>query len=272
MKNTRIILALILIITTLTSCRSADSEEPVNMDELMKIRTWMVDKDLEGKGRWAYYNDNSPENFDSGNGYWISDDGVTEVANEDVFVYEALEVGVPRTMAPLSFHMRREGKKGISYANLIFNIDYDGIVKVEKIEPNDSSIQLRHALGSMAVKEDSFSIQGPCTVEVYPIGKVIASESDNSSSNFIVDRDTVAGKEYTIQIQACSLAGDPVVTAKIKLTTISDPEYPWQTVHKDKYDKYVEYGEERTRFCTVELLSYTYSEMYILGGTIGKID
>lgn len=206
MKNTRIILALILIITTLTSCRSADSNEPVNMDELMKIRTWMLDKDLEGKGRWAYDNDNSPENFDSGNGYWISDDGVTEVANEDVFVYEALEVGVPRTMAPLSFHMIRKGKKAISYANLIFNTDYDGIVKVEKIEPNDSSIQLRHALGSIAVKEDSFSIQGPCTVEVYPIGKVMASESDNSSSNFIVDRDTVAGKEYTIQIQACSQA------------------------------------------------------------------
>ena len=266
MKNTRIILALILIITTLTSCRSADSNEPVNMDELMKIRTWMVDKDLEGKGRWAYYNDNSPENFDSGNGYWISDDGVTEVANEDVFVYEALEVGVPRTMAPLSFHMRREGKKGISYANLIFNIDYDGIVKVEKIEPNDSSIQLRHALGSIAVKEDIFSIQGPCTVEV------IASESDNSSSNFIVDRDTVAGKEYTIQIQACSLAGDPIVTAKIKLTTISDPEYPWENIHKGRYDELYEYGEERTRFCTVELLSYTYSEMYILGGAIGKID
>lgn len=267
MKNSRIILALILIITTLTACRSADSDEPVNMDELMKIRTWMIDKDLEGTGHWGYTEDN-----DSGNGYWISDDGVTEVANEDVFVYEALEVGVPRTMAPLSFHMRRKGKKSISYANLIFNIDYDGIVKVEKIEPNDSSIQLRHALGSMAVKEDSFSIQGPCTVEVYPIGKIIASESDNSSSNFIVDRDTVAGKEYTIQIQACSQAGDPVVTAKIKLTTISDPEYPWQTVNAGKYDKYVEYGEERTRFCTVELLSYTYSEMYILGGAIGKID
>ena len=234
MKNTRIILALILIITTLTSCRNADSDEPVNMDELMKIRIWMLDKDLEGKGRWGY-----TEDIDNGYGYWISDDGVTEVANDDVFVYEALEVGVPRTMAPLSFHMRREGKKAISYANLIFNIDYDGIVKVEKIEPNDSSIQLRHALGSIAVKEDSFSIQGPCTVEVYPIGKVSASASDNSSSNFIVDRDTVAGKEYTIQIQACSLAGDPVVTATIKLTTISAPEYPWQTVHKDKYDKYV---------------------------------
>ena len=50
MKNSRIILALILIITTLTACRSADSDEPVNMEELMKIRTWMVDKDLEGKG------------------------------------------------------------------------------------------------------------------------------------------------------------------------------------------------------------------------------
>lgn len=268
MKKISLFLTIILIV--FSSCRNADSNEPVNMDELMKIRTWMVDKDLEGKGCWAY--DDSSENFDSGNGYWIPDDGVTQVENEDVFVYEALEVGVPRTMAPLSFHMRREGKKAISYANLIFNIDYDGIVKVEKIEPNDSSIQLRHALGSMAVKEDSFSIQGPCTVEVYPIGKVIASASDNNSSNFLVDRDTVAGKEYTIQIQACSMAGNPVVTAKIKLTTISDPEYPWQTVNAGKYDKYVKYGEERTRFCTVELLSYTYSEMYILGGAIGNID
>lgn len=270
MKNTRIILALILIITTLTSCRSADSNEPVNMDELMKIRTWMIDKDLEGKGRWAYDNDNSPENFDAGNGYWISDDGVTEVANEDVFVYEALEVGVPRTMAPMTCHMRREGKKAIGYANFVFDIDYDGLIKVEKIEPKDSSLQLRYALGGRAVKADSFTVQGPTDIEVCPIGKVVPGEEESDS--YYVAQDTVAGKEYTIQIQACSQAGDPVVTATIKLTTISDPEYPWQTVNEGKYDKYVEYGEERTRFCTVELLSYTYSEMYILGGAIGNID
>ena len=270
MKNTRIILALILIITTLTACRSADSDEPVNMEELMKIRTWMVDKDLEGKGRWAYFDDNNPESFDSGNGYWISDDGVTEVANEDVFVYEALEVGVPRTTAPMTCHMRREGKKAIGYANFVFDIDYDGLIKVEKIEPKDSSLQLRYALGGRAVKADSFTVQGPIDIEVSPIGRVVPGEEESDS--YYVARDTVAGKEYTIQIQACSQAGDPVVTAKIKLTTISDPEYPWQTVNEGKYDKYAEYGEERTRFCTVELLSYTYSEMYILGGAIGKID
>ena len=50
MKNTRIILALILIITTLTACRNADSDEPVNMDELMKIRIWMLDKIQRAKG------------------------------------------------------------------------------------------------------------------------------------------------------------------------------------------------------------------------------
>ena len=270
MKNSRIILALILIITTLTACRSADSDEPVNMEELMKIRTWMVDKDLEGKGRWAYYNDNSPENFDSGNGYWISDDGVTEVANEDVFVYEALEVGVPRTTAPMTCHMRREGKKAIGYANFVFDIDYDGLIKVEKIEPKDSSLQLRYALGGRAVKADSFTVQGPIDIEVSPIGRVVPGEEESDS--YYVARDTVAGKEYTIQIQACSQAGDPVVTAKIKLTTITDPEYPWENIHKGRYDELYEYGEERTRFCTVELLSYTYSEMYILGGAIGKID
>lgn len=265
MKNTRIILALILIITTLTSCRSADSDEPVNMEELMKIRIWMLDKDLEGKGRWGYTEDN-----DSGNGYWIPDDGVKQVANEDVFVYEALKVGVPRTTAPMTCHMRREGKKAIGYANFVFDVDYDGLIKVEKIEPKDSSLQLRYALGGRAVKADSFTVQGPSDIEVSPIGRVVPGEEESDS--YYVARDTVAGKEYTIQIQACSQAGDPVVTAKIKLTTISDPEYPWQTVNEGKYDKYVEYSEERTRFCTVELLSYTYSEMYILGGAIGKID
>ena len=267
MKNTRIILALILVITTFLSCRSADSDEPVNMDELMKIRTWMLDENLEGTGRWGY-----TEDSDSGNGYWISDDGVTEVANEDVFVYEALEVGVTRTMAPMTFHMRKDGGIWIRFGYLCFDIDYDGIIKVEKIEPNDSSIQLRYALGSRSVKEDSFTIQGPCDIEVCPIGKVTASDSYIDDSNFIISRDTIAGKEYTIQIQACSLAGDPVVTAKIKLTTITDPEYPWESIHKGRYDELYEYGEERTRFCKVELLSYTYSEMYILGGAIGNID
>lgn len=268
MKNSRIILALILIIITLTSCRSADSDEPVNMDELMKIRIWMLDKNLEGKGRWGY--DGNTKDYDSGYGYWIPDDGVTQVANDDVFVYEALEVGVPRTTAPMTFHMRRENKKSIGYANFVFDIDYDGIIKVEKIEPNDSSLQLRYALGGRAVKADSFTVQGPTDIEVCPIGKVVPREEESDS--YYVAQDTVAGKEYTIQIQACSMAGDPVVTAKIKLTTITDPEYPWENIHKGRYDELYEYGEERTRFCTVELLSYTYSEMYILGGAIGKID
>lgn len=265
MKNIKIFLAIIIVVFSFSSCRSADSNEPVNMEELMKIRIWMLDKNLEGKGRWGY-----TEDIDNGNGYWIPDDGVTEVANEDVFVYEALEVGVPRTTAPMTCHMRREGKKAIGYANFVFDVDYDGLIKVEKIEPKDSSLQLRYALGGRAVKADCFTIQGPSDIEVSPIGRVVPGEEESDS--YYVARDTVAGKEYTIQIQACSQAGDPVVTATIKLTTISDPEYPWQTVNEGKYDKYAEYGEERTRFCTVELLSYTYSEMYILGGAIGKID
>lgn len=131
-------------------------------------------------------------------------------------------------------------------------------------------MQLRYALGGRAVNADSFTVQGPTDIEVCPIGKVVPREEESDS--YYVAQDTVAGKEYTIQIQACSQAGDPIVTAKIKLTTISDPEYPWENIHKGRYDELYEYGEERTRFCTVELLSYTYSEMYILGGAIGNID
>lgn len=84
---------------------------------------------------------------------------------------EALEVGDTATTGPMTCHMRREGKKAIGYANFVFDVDYDGLIKVEKIEPKDSRLQLRYALGGRAVKADSFTIQGPSDIEVSPIGR-----------------------------------------------------------------------------------------------------
>lgn len=262
--------AVLALLMVCTSCSGNKNQEPVNMDELMKVSAWLLDDELEGTGRWGYISPEEktyPRKAD-GDGYWIPDDGVTQVANEDVFEYESLEVGVPRTMAPMSMHMARDKGDGINYTNLNLFIDFDGIVKVRKLEPDDSSIRLRYSLNGPPVGAEEISLTGPCGINICPVGKVLVTEGVGDS---LVSSDTLTGKEYTLEIQGCSMGGEPIVTAVVKLTAIEDPEYPWQTVHANHYTEHHRANEERTRFCSVELVSYTYSEMYILGGAAGNL-
>lgn len=255
-----------------TSCSNSESsdEQNFNISEALKIRTWLLDEELEGKGHWGYI-DPSTRTFprkEDGDGYWIPDDGETQVANEDVFVFEELEVGVPRTMAPMSMHMAREKGDNINYSNLNLHIEFDGIIEVTKIEPTDDSIILKYSLSGPPIESEDIKINAPCVINVCPVGKNMDAEGKSS----LIITDTLVEKEYTIQIRGCSFDGTPIVTAQIKLTTISDPEYPWQTVHKGKYDAWVQSGEEMTRFCSIELLSYSYNDMYILRGEAGNVD
>lgn len=83
------------------------------------------------------------------------------------------------------------------------------------------------------------------------------------ATQYLVATDTLVDKEYTIEIQGCTLGGQPVATAVVKITAIPDPEYPWETVHDGSSELYQK-GEERTRFCTIELVSYTFNEMYLM--------
>lgn len=272
MQNMKIVCICILLLFICTSCSSAETQKPVNMEDVLKIRTWLLDEGLEGTGRWGYISlEEQIQDMslaDLGGGYWIPDDENMQVKNEDVFVYEALEVGVPRTMAPMAMHMKRDKKDAIHYTNLILDIEFEGLVKIVKIEPNDSSIQLRYSVNGSMMEADEISIQAPCSVEICPLGKVTTAED----SFFYKTSDTIVGKEYTLQIQGCSMGGEPIVTAEVKLTTIPDPEYPWETVHEGEYTELYRKGEERTRFCSIELLSYTYSEMYILRGEAGTAE
>jgi hypothetical protein len=167
----------------------------------------------------------------------------------------------------MTMHMAREKGDGINYSNLNLHIDFDGIIEVEKVEPQDDSIILKYSLNGPPIAEDNIRISAPCGINICPIGKeYLMGEKQNT----VIHRDTLVGKEYTIRIRGCTLGGDPVVTAEVKLTAIPDPEYPWETVHDGRYDAVITSGEERTRFCSVELVSYTFSEMYILRGEAGK--
>ncbi len=169
-------------------------------------------------------------------------------------------------MAPMTLHMARDKGKAINYSNLNLVVDYDGIVKVQKIDPTDSSIRLRYSLNGIPEEADGIEINGPCTINICPVGKVLASIGLDT----LITPDTLEGKEYLLEIQGCLLSGKPVVTATIKITALPDPQYPWKTVHEGQYTELYQSNEKRTRFCSVELVSYTYSQMYILSGEGGE--
>ncbi|MBQ3954622.1 MAG: hypothetical protein II680_01925 [Clostridia bacterium] len=239
--------------------------EAVDMTEVMKLSMWTLDRDLEGKGTIGFIpeSERTYPRKEDGFLYWIPEEGEPEVPNEDLFVFEPLEEGIPRTAAPMSLHMARDKGKAIGYANFNLQIDYEGPVEVEKISPTDDSIRLWHSPkinGTPELIGESIRLNAPCTVNICPVGKVV------EAGHPLIMTDTPTDREYTIRITALTLGGKPVVTATVRLTSIPDPGYPWQTVHEGQYGLIAEYGEPRTRLCEVELLSYTFSEMYLLNG------
>lgn len=232
---------LILFSLLLPSCTASDTaDDPKDMYDLLKISTRLWDADLEDAGRWEY-------DQESRKGYWIPNDGVTELSYDDVFVMETLEEGVVRTMAPMG-------------PNLSLDIEFEGMVNIRKIEPVDSSIRVIQFDTHGWADLDEATLSPPCTLNIYPVGKITSTEA----TQYLVATDTLVDKEYTIEIQGCTLGRQPVVTAVVKITSIPDPEYPWETVHEGWYSELYQKGEERTRFCTIELVSYTFSEMYLM--------
>ncbi len=263
----KFVMCLILLLFVCTSCAGSKQDETPNMGEMLKISTWLLDKELEGNGRWGYLDPltRTYPRYADGDGYWIPNDGVTQVENEDVFVYEALEVGVPRIMAPMTMSMARSNRDSIRYGNLQLRIDYEGIVEVIKIEPTGSSIRIVDTSTKGWNEVEEIRTNGPCTIMICPVGK----ETVTKSTEYLLSQDTLVDKEYTLQIRGCSYDGTPIITTEIKITAIPDPEYPWETVHEGHYAEMHQSGEERTRFCLIELVSYTYSEMYLLMGEGG---
>ena len=257
----------VLLMLLCAGCSGSASEEPVDMNEIMKINAWLLDSELEGKGQIGFIpeSEKTYPRLEDGSLFWVPDEGEPEVANEDLFVFESLEVGVPRIMAPMTMYMARSKGSAIGYTNLNLFIEYDGIVRVTKVDPTDSSIRLRYTLNGIPEEAEGVQINGPCGINICPVGKVTASEAQS----VLVAQDTLVDREYTLKIEALTLGGKPVVTAVVRLTAIPDPLYPWQTVHEGQYRELNRAGEERTRFCSVELVSYTFSEMYILSGEGG---
>ena len=234
---------------------AAVEEEPeetaTGMDDLLKITTWVMDPALEGKGYWAYTDDYRTYKW---NGYWVPNEGESDVDEDQVFFKEVLEPGMVYTMAPMGFH---------GTANLNLHFEFDGMVTVGKTEPDDNTILTVFNVGDrwsdQWTGEKTVSGYGPCTVNILPLGKEIAP------GGVLVWSDTLAGKEYLLTVKGYALDGTLMVTVKIRLESLVDEAYPYEDVVNSRTGGFGEIwqkGEERTRFCSVEILSYEYSDQY----------
>lgn len=245
---------LVTVLLCFGGCTEKPAEAKTKMDDLMKISTWVMDPALEGKGYWEYTEYTSQ-------GTWIPNEGEADVDDKDVFREERLSVGETRIMAPIS---SRGG------ANLNFTIDFEGIVTVEKTEPADDTVLISFDpnLQDQWTGETLISRNGPCKLNVFPVGKKLVFEGVGGA---LVQNNTLAGKEYYLTIKGYELDGSLMVTAELKLTTLEDEAFPYEEYIQETYRRtggYAGYGElyavgeKRTRFCSVELVSYEYSDHY----------
>ena len=243
-----------MVLLCFGGCAEKPAEEKVKMDDLMKISTWVMDPALEGKGYWAY----DGHSYDTP-GHWVPNKGEAAVDDKEVFREERLPVGETRIMAPI-------GYKG---GNLNFTIEFDGVVTVEKTEPIDHSIltSFEPNLSDQWIEEPLIKRNGPCNLNVYPIGKNLSVEG---RGGLLIQHNTIAEKEYLLTIKGYELDGSLMITAELKLTTLEDEAFPYEEFIQERtknigsgvYGELYEVGEKRTRFCSVELVSYEYSDHY----------
>ena len=241
------LLAILLLSVLLVSCGEYEPEEnKVDIKDELKISAYLLNEDLEDSGYWAYSEDLQYMN----QGYWVSDDG-REYDDDEVFAFEELEVGEVRTLAPLGYNRMH---------NLNLFIDFEGIVEVEPNPLDDDRIRLTYSLDfptepwqGRTIEAESIRTSAPFTLSVYPVGK--NTNADRISSTF-----TLTDNEYDLIIRAYDYSDTLLVTAKIKLVALDDEHFP-----SEQFSNWVfAANEEKTRFLSIELVSYEYSDIYKL--------
>ena len=176
-----------------------------------------------------------------------------------MFALEELEVGEVRTLAPLGYNRMH---------NLNLFVDFEGYIEVETEPIDDERIRLAYSLDyptepwrGNKTQENSFRVRAPAAIEAYPIGKFTAAEA-------LIQTFTLTEKEYNITIKAYDDGGDLLVTAKIKLVALDDEHFP-----SEQFSNWVfAANEEKTRFMSIELVSYEYSDIYKLDESMYEED
>lgn len=243
------ILAILLLSVLLVSCGEYEPEEnKVDIKEELKINACVLNRNLEGNGYWEYIDFKDMKKL--GEGYWHTDDGKV-YESKDVFAIERLEVGEVRTLAPL----------GYAGSNINIWFDCDDIIEFETIPSDDKTLQVAYSLedplspsiGDWTL-EHNFRMRGPAAVNICPIGYPIYSTE-------LVTETTLENREYNFIVRTYNESNELLVTAELRLVSVEDEGLP------DDYSNSIfsyTANHDLTRFLTIELVSYEYSDVYKL--------
>ena len=99
---------------------------------------------------------------------------------------------------------------------------------------------------------NAFRALAPTAVNVCPLGRFFEGPG-------LVTSDTLVGETYYINVRTYDHEGTQIITAKLKLTAIEDPDEEYGRMEKVMF--YGD-GEDVSRFMTIELIEYDYSDVY----------
>jgi len=219
-----IILFLAIILVSINSCMAREIEYGIK--DALRISAWVVDKSKEED-------------------YWrILDENINQIVEHEDFLLEQLELNKIRIMAPLSW---------LDMPNLNIFFEFEGVIGVET---EGEYIQL-----SYNEKNPSQPGMGPYGNFKWPLAvyaNVCPLDEYSLGGEAIVRNTAKIGCEYYLNISAYRFGNEetPIIRAQLKLVVVEDK------ISSDDEDIFRVPFKERSRFLSIELVSYEYSDVY----------
>jgi len=256
MKKIIIVLIAGIIFLNLNSCAAENQEYSYSIKDALKISAWVVDENIDEDGYWT------EDEYYVYHGYWTekSTERIINSHEEDIFVLEQLKLNEVRTMVPMGHLM----------SNLNIYCKFDGMIEVET---DDEYIRLTNVSNPYDTCMEYKSIKWPLELcaNICPLDKYYAP-----GVTMIMLGDTEVGREYYVNVNAYKYENDvdssiieskilipkreqsPIIRAKLKLVVLEDKAPP----NSEDFRRLNKKG--RSRFLSIELISYEYSDVYII--------
>ena len=245
MKKIIIVLLAGIILLSLASCADEETDQNYSIKDALKISAWVLDESIEGEVDWL-------DVWIEEESYGYQADTVDGVERDDIYALEQLNLNKVRKLAPLN----RYGQN----LNILF--EFDGVIEVEV---SDDYLQLSYNGNNPSQLEPSsnnvyasFKVPREVYVNVCPL----AQYYDLSDRKTNVRSHARIGSEYYLYVNAYKFDNEetPVIRAKLKLVVLED-----KTKQPDSFYKYDNLSyEDSSRFLSIEVVSYEYSDMYRL--------
>ena len=241
-KKAVILLLLVSIISTvisINSCENKNQDYTYSIKDALKISAWVLDESRDENGYWIEDTEYINRSF------WFENDGtIIDSAEDDVFVEEPLKLNDVRIMVPM----------GHFTPDINIYCEFDGIIEADT---DDEYIRLANRSNPNDTIMEHKNVRQPYKlhVEVCPLDRYYSP-----LETYVMLSSTKLGKEYSLNINAYRFDNEesPIIRAKLKFVVLEDKSSP------DSPD-YAELSPKGySRFLSVELVSYEYSDSYII--------